>query len=334
MFEGFARVWTPVTLSADLRADRPLSVNVAGTPVVLFRGRDGAPAALVDRCPHRGVALSLGKVKDGCIECPFHGWRFDSTGRVCQVPWNPDAKLDALSGISIPAVERGGQIWIFTAPGEAPSAGPEMNDLFLREDMRVIGATVEWKTHWTRVMENMLDWPHLPFVHAATIGRSMTKQHQGRMDIAWEARPWGAHSSISIDGAAQPGSLDFRWPNQMNLFIPIPGKTMVLAVACMPLGADRTRLLLMMGRDFLRLPLFDPIFNWQNVKIAREDQAILESSSPAEVPPAREEQSVRTDALTLHFRKRYYAELRGSTAEVPPRGRALPVVREERPAAE
>jgi phenylpropionate dioxygenase-like ring-hydroxylating dioxygenase large terminal subunit len=75
MFEGFANVWTPVLLASDLKVGRPVGVQVAGTPIVLFRGKEGKPAALVDRCPHRGVALSLGSVKDGVIECPFHGWQ-------------------------------------------------------------------------------------------------------------------------------------------------------------------------------------------------------------------------------------------------------------------
>jgi phenylpropionate dioxygenase-like ring-hydroxylating dioxygenase large terminal subunit len=332
MFEGFARVWTPVAMSSELRAGKPLAVRVAGTPVVLFRGRDGAPAALVDRCPHRGVALSLGKVKDGCIECPFHGWQLDASGKVCHVPWNPDAKLAALGGVSLPVVERAGQVWIFTSAGEAPRAAPEVHEAFLREDIRIIGLPVEWKTHWTRAMENMLDWPHLPFIHAATIGRGMTGKHGARMDIAWEPRPWGAHSTIRIDGAEQPGSLDFRWPNQMNLFVPIPGRTMILAVTCVPLDADRTQLILVMGRDFLKWSALDRFFHRTNLKIAREDQAVVESSFPAEIPPAREEQSVRTDALTLHFRKRYYAELRGSTA-ASPGPRALPVIGEARAAA-
>ncbi|MEI6225433.1 MAG: Rieske 2Fe-2S domain-containing protein, partial [Deltaproteobacteria bacterium] len=76
LFRGFAGVWTPVLLSRKVKRD-PVGLRVAGEKVVVFRGRDGVPGALVDRCPHRGVALSLGRVEDdGCLACPFHGWRF------------------------------------------------------------------------------------------------------------------------------------------------------------------------------------------------------------------------------------------------------------------
>ena len=325
MFEGFAHVWTPVAMSSELRADRPLARTVAGTPVVLFRGRDGSPAALLDRCPHRGVALSLGKVKDGCVECPFHGWTLTPAGDVCHVPWNPDAKLDTLTGVAFPVLERAGQVWLYTAT-EAPSQSePEVHESLLRADVRVSGQVVVWNTHWTRAMENMLDWPHLPFIHAGTIGRDMKRQSGARMDIDWEPTAWGAHTRIQIDGVAQPGALDFRWPNQMNLFLPLKGRTMIMQVACVPIDATRTRMLLMMARDFLRPAMFDWVFNRSNLKIALEDQAVVESSFPAEIPPAKDERSVRTDGPTLYFRKRYYAELSGSSVEAKGR-RALPVV--------
>ena len=89
MFDGFANVWTPVVQRRRVGA-KPLRVVVAGEALVLFRGRGGRLGALLDRCPHRGVALSLGRVtKQGCLECPFHGWQFDETGSTRHVPLNP-----------------------------------------------------------------------------------------------------------------------------------------------------------------------------------------------------------------------------------------------------
>lgn len=42
-------------------------------PWVLFRGEDGKPGCVRDECAHRACPLSLGKVKDGRIQCPYHG---------------------------------------------------------------------------------------------------------------------------------------------------------------------------------------------------------------------------------------------------------------------
>jgi len=284
-------------------------VLVAGTRVVLFRDGAGRAVGLIDRCPHRGVELSLGKVETGCITCPFHGWQLDGSGAVTKVPWNPDVKLSTLRGQALPVRERGSLIWIYTEVTDAPPSEPELNDIFERADVRVAGGSVEWRTHWTRAMENMLDWPHLPFVHRRSIGRDLVAKADRRMDIHFEEQPWGAQTRISIDGQEQPGALDLRWPNQMNLHIPIPGRTLLLAVACVPVDVERTRLLLISARSFLRARVFDFVFHRMNRRVAGEDRAIVESSAPSAVPHAGAEQSVRTDAPTLHFRKRYLAEL-------------------------
>lgn len=314
MFEDFARVWTPVLPSPDLPADRPVGFKVAGTPVVLFRDREGRPVALVDRCPHRGVALSLGTVRDGCLVCPFHGWELRGDGSVAHVPWVPDAKREKLGGIALPTAELAGLVWIHTAV-EPPAEGPQVHPAFLRDDVRVSSFVVTWKTHWTRAMENMLDWPHLPFVHARTIGKELTEAvRRGRMDVVIERQPWGAHTHVVVDGVRKPGELDYRFPNVMNLFIPIPDKTLMMGIACVPEGPETTRMILTTVRSFLRSRLLDGFFHRENMKIATEDKAIVESSWPAEIPEASAERSTRIDELTLLFRKRYLADLKGSTA--------------------
>ncbi len=92
MFASFAGVWSPVAIASAVVPGRMLRVVVADTPVVLFRDEAGRLAALVDRCPHRGVALSLGQVRDGCVVCPFHGWEFEGDGACAHVPMNPRAR--------------------------------------------------------------------------------------------------------------------------------------------------------------------------------------------------------------------------------------------------
>jgi phenylpropionate dioxygenase-like ring-hydroxylating dioxygenase large terminal subunit len=314
LFEDFANVWTPVAYADELGAGAPLGLTIAKTHVVLFRGRDGIPHALLDRCPHRGAALSLGKVVDGCIECPFHGWRFEGNGATVRVPWNPDAKLHNLHADPVPARELAGQIWIYTAPGHSAPEEPSVNEYLVDPGVRVSGQVIEWRAHWTRAMENMLDWAHLPFVHRKTIGRDLAKKIGGRLEILRDEKSWGVSSRISVDGKEQPGMLDYRWPNQMNLHITLRGKKVLMAVACVPVDAHRTRMMLSIARPFLRSQIFDRVFDHMNKRIAKEDQAVVESSSPAEMPAAGLEQSVRTDSLTLRFRKDYFAHLKGTSA--------------------
>lgn len=320
MFRNFANIWTMVALSRDLKAGATLPLRIAGERVVMFRDHSGKACALVDRCPHRGVALSLGRVEKGLIECPFHGWRFDGEGRNCHVPWNPDAKRENLSAGPLPVREVAGLLWLFT--GVAPDGEPAVSETLLLPGVSICGQSMFWKAHWTRAMENMLDMPHLPFVHRKTIGKDMGGLLGGRMDVSWEERPYGGRIKSSIDGAPRPGALDYRYPNVMELLIDPPGRLLRLMVACIPEDDSQTRLLLLTMRDFARSPFLDPVFRWMNRRIANEDQRIVESSLPMEVPPPATEASVRTDAPTLAFRRLYRTRLAGSVARSPDELRA------------
>src|SRR6478736_5347087 len=148
MFEDFANVWTIVASARDVRREKLYPRTVAGERVVLFRDAEGKPAALIDRCPHRGVALSLGKLRDGIVECPFHGWRFDAAGRNCLVPWNPDAKRQPLGAAALPVRETNGLLWLHT--GAAATSEPDPAETMLRTDLASVVQTVVWRTHWTR----------------------------------------------------------------------------------------------------------------------------------------------------------------------------------------
>ena len=319
MFQGFAHVWTPAIVAKRL-GRRPLRVVIAGEPVVVFRGQDGAFGALIDRCPHRGVALSLGRVaEDGCLECRFHGWRFATDGEARFIPFNPDAKRGALAAAALPVRQVGDMIWVYTAPRARPDAEPAAPDGLTAPNLFRTYVTRDWACHWTRAMENMLDSPHLPYVHRRTIGRTLRRKMttQSRMDIVWEDTPWGGRARANLDGQHNPVFLDYFRPNIMALNIPIPGRHLRVHAIVVPAEEGRTRLTVVGSRDFARTPLMNPWFAWLNGLIADEDRAVVESSGPEETPPIGAEPSLPTDRATLRFRKYYHDTLRGASAAAP-----------------
>ena len=310
MFADFANVWSIVGAARQLAPGKLLPLTIAGERVVFFRDANGAPAALIDRCPHRGVALSLGKLCEGILECPFHGWRFDGTGANRMVPWNPDAKRDLLGATALPVREINGLLWLHTGP-EATTE-PDPGETLLRSDLACVVQSALWRTHWTRAMENMLDMPHLPFVHRRTIGRDMAQEGTERMEVRWTDTPRGGRIENVTPGREQQARLDFLYPNAMELVIDPPGRTLRIVAVCLPEAANTTRMIFATYRSFAKARMLDPLFRFANRRIAREDQAILESSDPPEVPQAAQEKSVRTDAPTLAFRKLYFERLKGS----------------------
>jgi phenylpropionate dioxygenase-like ring-hydroxylating dioxygenase large terminal subunit len=321
MFESFANVWTPVTLARRLKLDKPLGVRLAGERVVFFRRADGTAAALIDRCPHRGAQLSIGKrTADGCLECPFHAWTFGADGHATHVPLNPDAKKERLSATALPVREIGGLLWVYTAAGTTAPSEPIVPDALTMKGAARTYIEVEWAAHWTRAMENMLDNPHVPFVHKNTIGRFVRPylKHDTKMEVDWEDTDYGGRVISRIAGVRDMATLDFFKPNMMVLNIPMPGKVFRMHALCVPVDQKQVRMIVIGARTFATFSWLNPLFNLSNKRIVNEDRAVVESSDPVEVPPPSHEVSVRTDKATLQFRKYYLETLKPSSAAPKP----------------
>ena len=73
--------WTIAAWAEELD-NGPLARTIMNQPIVLFRDTAGNVGALEDRCCHRALPLSLGRVEVDDIRCGYHGLRFAPTG-VC-----------------------------------------------------------------------------------------------------------------------------------------------------------------------------------------------------------------------------------------------------------
>ena len=77
--------WYVAAWARDLGRE-PLARIMLNEPVVLFRKRDGTPVALEDRCIHRRLPLSMGRLIGDEIQCHYHGLVFDGTGACVKIP--------------------------------------------------------------------------------------------------------------------------------------------------------------------------------------------------------------------------------------------------------
>lgn len=135
--------------------------------VVFYRSEDGAPHALLDRCPHRFAPLHMGRVVGNDLQCGYHGLRFDCSGRCVQNPHGngfipPRARVDAFV-----VEERYGLVWIWMgAPEMADLAQiPPMSYLVDPSRSKVAGHHVV-QAHYELVNDNLADLTHVQFVHA------------------------------------------------------------------------------------------------------------------------------------------------------------------------
>jgi phenylpropionate dioxygenase-like ring-hydroxylating dioxygenase large terminal subunit len=316
MFGDFARVWTPLLPLRSL-AQGPVGVQVAGERLAVFLGPGGTPGVLVDKCPHRGVSLSLGRITpEGCLECPFHGWRFGTDGANRGVPLNPKARLETLGATALPARAIGDFVWAYTDPAGGPPREPVVPETLTDPSLARIIVERTWNCHWTRAMENMLDSPHLPFVHRNTIGKFVSRHMKpdSEMEVIWEDTDFGGSTHALMDGRDGGGRLDFHRPNVMTLHIPIPRMRLKIHALVVPIDATHTRLFVVGARSFLKWKGFTGLFESNAAKIADEDRDVVESSWPKEVPLPSEEHSVGSDRATLAFRRYYLETLKGSSA--------------------
>lgn len=162
--------WFIAATSRELRR-RPLATTLFGTPVVLFRDNDGKAGALVDRCPHRNVPLSLGQVaEDGTLRCPYHGWRFDTEGACKFIPSLTDSSdAKARRAHALPTVEQQGFVWVCTSPSqggdEAPDTVPHRFAYLGKKGYSTVAQVVEAEGTMYSTIENALDVPHTAFLH-------------------------------------------------------------------------------------------------------------------------------------------------------------------------
>jgi len=152
-----------VACRATQLGPKPLPLTVMGLPLVFFRDGAGQPAALLDRCPHRNVPLAGGRVVDGCLECPYHGWRFDPAGACQKVPGLAGA-LPPRGATAISCVESDGYVWVW--PGDGPPTRAPFRFPHLGE-AGWAAAHDAFETAGTlhAVAENALDVPHTAFLH-------------------------------------------------------------------------------------------------------------------------------------------------------------------------
>ena len=160
--------WYVACLSSELRSRRPVGRTVVGTPICLFRDGHGQVGAMIDRCPHRNVPLSLGRLREGLLECRYHGWRFDRGGACRAIPGlcAEDPARRGRAAETVPCVERDGFVWVFPGSAEPPAGGPAfrfpcVDDPAYDTVRRALKAA--GTVH--AVAENALDVPHTAFLH-------------------------------------------------------------------------------------------------------------------------------------------------------------------------
>jgi phenylpropionate dioxygenase-like ring-hydroxylating dioxygenase large terminal subunit len=308
-------LWHPVADERALGAT-PLAVSLLEHPLVLWRDSSGSVHAWTDRCPHRGARLSMGHILHDRLQCPYHGWQFDTQGQCRLVPASPELTPPAGYCANSHAVAvQHGLIWVQLQT----QAGAEI-PAFVDQDsgLRLLNCgPYDVAASAPRVVENFLDMAHFSFVHEGWLGATdhpeiepYEVQETPRGLLATGCKAWQPRSNLHSTAAAQveytyevtgpysaflsklPEASSVRWANwreAIGLFI------------C-PLTAESSRV-------WFRLAMADhessdeALASFQHT-IFCQDQPVLESQQPKRLPlDPRSELHTSVDRLSGAYRR-------------------------------
>ena len=158
--------WQPAALTEELDGERAVAaVRLLGEDLVLFRDQLGRLGLVQRACPHRGVDLSFGRIEDGGLRCPFHGWLFDGNGSCLETPAEPPGSTfhTRVQIGCYPVVERNGIVWAWMGGGDPPPL-PGFDSL-VAPATQVFAFKGMWECNWVQAHEVGIDPAHAAFLH-------------------------------------------------------------------------------------------------------------------------------------------------------------------------
>ncbi|KAJ3316535.1 hypothetical protein HDU76_001723 [Blyttiomyces sp. JEL0837] len=163
----FPNGWYSLAISEEVKEKEVINVSALGRHFAVFRGEDGSVGALDAMCPHLGANIAVGgKVIGNAVECPFHGWQFDKSGKCTHIPY-ADNVPDVAKTKMWPTREIAGNIMIwFDAEERAPLYEPRAFPLQGKNYYHVTGRSATLPMHIQDFAENAADWMHFGQVHS------------------------------------------------------------------------------------------------------------------------------------------------------------------------
>lgn len=145
---------------------KPVAVRLFEQELVAWRDETGKPVLMEEHCVHMGASLAGGKVVNGCIECPFHKWQFNSSGKCTVIPELAHIPQTARQMLYSNLIEENGYLWVWYGTPEPLFALPPFP--------KAAAQPYKYKSHSfslvadvpaRRVLENIYDGEHLKTLH-------------------------------------------------------------------------------------------------------------------------------------------------------------------------
>ena len=291
------KCWHPVAWSREL-TNKPMAVTVLGKELVAFRDTDGKARVMDDRCLHKGVKLSRGRCSSIGIQCPYHGWEYDGSGKLARIPsqLNGD-KLPNKSVKTYRVMEQQETVW-FCFSDEPYEPAPLPWHYYERKDF--FTTTFDMACNYVPLLENLVENTHARFVHDGLL-RNSNLSTQVNAVVRETGR--GIHSQTF--GEKAKGSLLYRLfgdaeqeldhteeyitPNIIRIIFGQPGKIHIASqLVCVPVDANNTRVFFRVALQCRFASLLLPLLKRMLVQgILTQDKGILEHEAAQQADHAK-----------------------------------------------
>ena len=327
------RAWYILCQSKELK-NKPVRQYLWGVPIVLFRDSAGVAGALLDRCPHRSIPLSQGKVCGDRLQCPYHGWEFERTGECARVPGLVDqTPAPHSSAVSYAVTVQEGFVWVYATPGVEPESRPFSFTKADQSGYVTVRHEVSACCSIHAIAENALDVPHTAYLHGGLFRtasstnriRAVLERGHDRAHVEYlgEPRPQGLMGRILAPGGGVVTHFDrFYLPSIVEVEYKIGDDLHLVSYgAATPVSDFETRLfgVVTLKSRFPRW-LVRPIIQPLGFKIFGQDARILKMQTE-QIGRFKEEKFVSTDLDLLGphilrlLRRAAQGELEPSDAE-------------------
>ncbi len=178
----FEASWLCVGFTEDLREHQDFITAEIGRRGIVVQNFHGELKAFRNVCTHRYSRIQTERKGNRPLQCPYHGWTFDSQGIPAGIPMNrkcfgfEQADRQQL-GLETFAVETVGH-FVFVRMSATGASLREFLGSF-HEDLahvsevcpdRFESRRFEWEANWKVGMDNAAEGYHVPLVHPDTFG--------------------------------------------------------------------------------------------------------------------------------------------------------------------
>lgn len=297
--------WHVALSSKELDEGELVAVRIMGEDLVAWR-KGGVARVWRDLCIHRGAKLSLGKVKDDCLVCPYHGWEYNTEGKCVRIPaQDPSRAIPSKAKTQVYlTAEKYGVVWVCFS--EDPVTPEPILPIFDGQSLDLYVSPHSIKAKAPRIVENYLDFSHLPFIHGGFLGdpdkpfvEDYKVEHTPHGLVALGLEIWQPNP----DGSGVGGYRSYDYFCYRPLIAAFSKEKVLSVLTVTPVEEDYSIAWLFGMSEFRDGMTEEEAIKWSSLIIG-QDQPAVESQRPELLPlDLQEELHLACDRLAIAYRR-------------------------------